>query len=308
LVRQESQTKLNDSFFDVRSGVEKFGGLPRIDPDQIFYNAFSNKTLYFFGPFVPIMIPWKLLIAGNCAKCGSVGKSLLINSLNPIILYMSFIAYDYSIYGYHFNNSSPGLSNIFVFAASGGGTVTTPLIFGEYANPLPLVKSKWKMIFLGNVHHFRQKIISFFRKNLSPKDFLARKSANWLELFQFSEIILSPRGYARNTGRFFESIHLGRIPFILHDFFPAIPYFNSSVQLTKFILTERMSLLHQSLNMIHQFDHVKFRSMRKIGLKYKTSHFSNAGVFDQIQRFLLTGYEDSDLICQKWIHAQSVIL
>jgi hypothetical protein len=220
---------------------------------------------------------------------------------------MTFVNNDRPIDGYNFNRDSPGISNIFTFSTAGVGTVTIPMLVGEYLTPLPLMKTKWKMLFIGSFQKFILDLAVFFKQQLYKTDFLSRRGAHWLKFFLFSKIILVPRGRARNTERLTEAVHLGRIPFIIHDLFPAIPYLNSPFQLNKFDLTAKMNDLSSAKKIVDEFNYDQFLSMRSFGLKYKTSHFSNAGVFDQIQRFMLTGSEDSDLRCQKWESASPVL-
>lgn len=294
--REEQKQKVAKLFSDVPPELDSFRTQVKIPPEELIQKAFLNKSIFFFGPF----IPWFLLYQQLFTSTQIIQRRLkiMLQNVHPTSLNIMYLNSDFGLDSFLTNQPPPKLSNFLVLSAGGSGHISIPCIFYEYENFVPAVKSKHKFVFIGTFHKWRRNCVNWFLKYQLSNIFLG-KSKYWLELFPFSDMVLDLRGRGRNTARFSETIQLGMIPFYLHDSFLALPYFNSSIDFERFIYFGHMDQLNLSLPAFQIISNQQLSFQKSVIRKIAPVYYKRDGLNDQIQRFMLTGYEDSDLRCQK---------
>jgi hypothetical protein len=90
------------------------------------------------------------------------------------------------------------------------------------------------------------------------------------------------------------------VPFIISDDYSFLPFENSTMNYDLFSFRLKMNQFHLTKIQVDPISPNQPKLMRKYSIRYRNSHFVYQGVFDQIQRFMLTGYEDSDLRCHEY--------
>lgn len=110
-----------------------------------------------------------------------------------------------------------------------------------------------------------------------------------------ARIVLSPAGTVRSTYRTFELFQHGIVPWIIQDKYKIIPYLDSTVQYNDIMFYSDLPQVYSTIPKLRDESENRLAFMRRTMVKYRKTHFQPNGLMDQIQRFLLTGDEDSDL-------------
>lgn len=262
---------------------------------------FIDKPILSFGPFIPLFIRWKEM--SFCLPSRRLKRlNFIFDLLPPNTLFFTVSEDDKGIGGpkHHPNLSLP--KNLVILSSGGQGHIPIPNL-KQTLSSVPMYHSKMKLLFMGTIwkdeEHgdIRSFSINWLNKTVKS-EFVLEKNRKWLEYFKQSDMIVSLRGQGRGCYRTYEILQLGMIPFIIHDGIQWTPYLNSNVNWEKFsIIVGEDDLKNYRLPNYNEED---LKKMRKIVLRFRNSHFTDAGLMDQIQRFLLTGYYDSDLRCDKY--------
>lgn len=144
--------------------------------------------------------------------------------------------------------------------------------------------------FVGTLtHHLRNTMIDVLRNN---KDFVFETDPNWTPCVSFdkqnnfisvtcdSKFVLCPRGYGRNSFRFYEVLKLGSIPIYVWDDIEWLPY-KDIIDYDKFCISINIKDLHTLKNTLSNIDCLKYNEM--ISEYNKIKHlFTLDGLYDYI--------------------------
>ena len=178
------------------------------------------------------------------------------------------------------------------------GDIPIPLIY-EDRNDLLMSKKihntfEQKNIlcsFVGTLtHHLRNKMIDVLRNN---KDFVFETDQNWspcvsldkqnkfVETTCNSKFVLCPRGYGRNSFRFYEVLKLGSIPIYVWDDIEWLPYKKDVLDYNKFCISINIKELHTLKNKLSNIHSSEYNEM--ISEYNKIKHlFTLDGLYDYI--------------------------
>jgi hypothetical protein len=270
-------------------------------PEYMFTDYFRNKSDYFFGPFVPVFVNW--LWARFQISRDQVGRKPLADILSMIgnrylMITRTWIECGIDTWpGVELNEEVP--SNLLLFGSSEYSHIVLPYNLQDLS-PLKMLKPKKRIIFSGTNRNYIRVRIKNKLQNIFPKEVFPDYIKDFPQHFRFISIIISPLGAVRNCYRTIELWQMGMIPWIIQDEHLVVPYWNSTVKMNHIMF---FADYHQTTNTVQLLNSITEKNlslMRKAVLRYRESHFRNGGVLDQIQRFMLTGYEDSDLRCTKY--------
>lgn len=250
-----------------------------------------------FGPYVPLFIPWTDSWVNNKFHYPDGFVARLKELLRDDVLYITVVQSDQGLAGKCELHYMP---NVVVLSAGGFGHVAIPLLMGEHKPIASESDKKTMFTFLGNTGSHkvlrRQMCADVQKFALSHQlsNEVCTKLENWEDVLSKSNVGLCPRGFGRTSFRLFETIQLGTVPWYVYDDVEWIPYrklWNSigfSSQIEQF--PRDLSNWNMSMG--------ELREKRDALLKCTQSHFTYAGVMNQIERFM-TKPEDSDLECQQ---------
>jgi hypothetical protein len=178
------------------------------------------------------------------------------------------------------------------------GNIPIPLIY-EDKNDLMISKRIDKSFeqkrilcsFVGTLtHHVRNRMISVLKNN--NKDFIFETDPNWspcisldkqkkfIEITCNSKFVLCPRGYGRNSFRFYEVLKLGSIPIYVWDDKEWLPY-KDIIDYEKFCISINAKDLHILKTTLSNIDCLKYNEM--ISEYNKIKHlFTLDGLYDYI--------------------------
>lgn len=233
--------------------------------EEIFRDYFINKSYDFFGPFVPLFVQWlgiTKLHNGTKSKFQSDYQNIF-RMLRDDVLYITIVQHMFGLEGALNTTWGEVPPNILILSPTSRGHIPTPH-FKELLQPVPILQIKKKFLFMGipKNRKTRPEIVKWFRDNF-PNDFESRRSKKWVESFQHSEIILSPRGYARGCFRTFEILQLGMVPLIIHDGTNWLPYWNSSLDWSEISYIVDYNKLDEMKEKLKKVNHTELDQMRK---------------------------------------------
>lgn len=145
--------------------------------------------------------------------------------------------------------------------------------------------------FVGTLtHHVRNTMISVLKDN--NKDFIFKTDPNWspsisldkqnkfIEITCNSKFVLCPRGYGRNSFRFYEVLKLGSIPIYVWDDIEWLPY-KDVIDYEKFCISINVKDLHSLKTRLSNIDCLKYNEMMSEYNKIK-HFFTLDGLYDYI--------------------------
>lgn len=179
------------------------------------------------------------------------------------------------------------------------GNIPIPLIY-EDRNDMLISKKKDKPFeqkrilcsFVGTLtHHLRNTMINSLKKH---SDFVFVTDPNWspivssdkqnkfIDMTCNSKFVLCPRGYGRNSFRFYEVLKLGSIPIYVWDDIEWLPYKDDSeVNYEKFCISINIKEIHNLKNLLSDIDCHKYNEM--ISEYNKIKHlFTIDGLYEYI--------------------------
>jgi hypothetical protein len=230
----------------------------------------------------------------------------ILNFLRSDFLYVTVTQNDDGIEGSNEFLDLP--SNLFVLSQGGKGHIPLPLwrCQKNASNDLMRGKYVFDALFMGTpgTHTVRPRMIRIMHKVFPNSSFFSYPVRNWAEQYQKSKIILCPRGWGRNSFRLTEVLQMGMIPFYVYNDLIWLPYYDS-IEWASFAYIAHIDEFEAVL------EHTKWDltpdktvSMRhKIKLLYPT-HWSIAGVIEQILKLLNFGFDNSDLRCARYSRLQ----
>eukprot|EP00966_Prymnesium_polylepis_P087465 2023774-Prymnesium_polylepis.1 len=126
---------------------------------------------------------------------------------------------------------------------------------------------------------------------------------NWRERAARSAYVLTPRGGGRSAFIVYEVLQLGLLPVYVWDDSEWVPYRGTRADLTRFGFSVRLGEFRHRLDEVFAAaTPIEVARRRKVVRELRESHFTYAGVLDQITRLFLHGTSSgplaSDLRCQ----------
>lgn len=269
-------------------------------------NIWINKTIYWnpnkFSYYVPLLVPWTDIYFQLKSKKNRKYKKFtkkLMKNLIPDFLYVTISQHDHGIEGTMFIN--PHIPpNLFIFSAGGRGHVPIPLYLLEHEIIEP-IRQSFKVIFLGSSKNFkRTELVAQFKNYFREEMFTSDIMYDWKSYYQKSAFILSPRGTARGCSRLTDIILLGFIPIVVFDETIWLPY-KTKLNWNEFSFVMLEKEIPKYLPIINATTQEEIDKMRRKVIEIRNSHFTIEAILDQIDKFLNSGGEDSDLECDKYM-------
>jgi hypothetical protein len=266
--------------------------------DEVVSSSNGTKICLsdYFGPFIPIFVPFVDQLVNNRGSYGGLADTLL-SVLRPNVPYVTISQCDGGL-----DMKTP--PNVLVMSAGGYGHVPIPLfIQNEHLNnDLDVSNRTIDISYVGSLNNAPQDMRQQLHKNMltfnesSTFEYEYYYGDDWKQVMRNSRFSLVPRGYGRTAFHLMESLQMGLVPVYVHleGDVPWVPY----VELFQEIgyITDASSLpaliTNQLLNMT--WDEVHDREQRIEALR--TSHFLPPGAMEQIGYFLKG--EMNDLRCQ----------
>lgn len=263
--------------------------------EDLWAALFSWRDVGEFGPFVPLFIPWLALWTRGRRQYFHFVR-LVSSFLKPEFVYVTLSQNDDGVEG---RDGQWLPQNLFIVSSGGKGHVPFPLFSGELRPILTSPAAVYDTVFLGHLHTHPVRDVMARQLRHLKRAFVGRSSA-WRRFFCLSKTVLCPRGFGRNSFRLMEALQLGLVPIYIYDDIPWLPYYDS-LRWGDFSLVVRVTgetlELRTLVLFLRQLSPDRLGEMRgKIGSLYD-SHFSRAGAFRQLRRFLRFGFDESDLRC-----------
>jgi hypothetical protein len=259
---------------------------------------------HYFGPFIPIFIPWVDHLVQNHHQYPIGLIETLRSVLRPNVPYITVSQNDEGLVGKNeFNMLS--IPNLLVLSAGGYGHVPIPLIKQEEPlihDTIPIPKRKIDISYVGSLKNapyaMRRKMHETFKQHYNTKPTLNYQyyyGMEWRTVVSHSKLSLVPRGYGRSAYHLMEVLQMGYIPIYiyLNNDSSWIPYselydkigYKSDIAGLKNLIVQLRNI---SIKEIQQREE-KIESLRN-------SHFTFDGVLYQIGKFMIG--QTNDLRCQ----------
>lgn len=261
-----------------------------------FLKEFHNKSIYYFGPFVPCFTNWFLLQRFEPHRRWN-RLQRLYSVFDPQTLMLTLIASDKGLGGGNYPYEFKNHRNMFVLSTA-AYHVPIPMILMPLS-PLPYIKPKFHFAFFGSVYYFRVPLFEYLKKKLGANLYLG-SGQNWIEFSRRVEILISPRGYGRQTFRHYEIIDLRLVPFFIDDIHTFHPYENSTLLWNQIAFFGKWQSIGKDIQVGLNSSSKQLNNLRRISSRYHYSHFTFEALIDQIQRMMLSWYDDSDLRCKEF--------
>jgi hypothetical protein len=160
------------------------------------------------------------------------------------------------------------------------------------------------IIFLGKMDRWpRQRILNEYRRIFKERITIRQKVKDWVKAYREHSFVLAPRGNARGTFRAAEVLQMGLIPIIAFQKNKWIPYLNSSLSWDDIGFHTTLAQVKPLQKTLDGVTEERLAFMRRTVRKYRDSHFTIQGTMNQIGLFMKSGYEASDLRCDRY-HAK----
>lgn len=254
--------------------------------ENIFISRFIDKPLSYFQGFIPIFVQWidAQILRGK--HFGNIDRSLA-KIIRPDVIYLAISQGDVGLDGMSVN-----FPNILVLSAGGYGHVPIPLIRSEmeYVEPGTFTQD---LSFFGEVgwRGRRGEMLTKVKKlvDVYGLNYKQGIGSHWASEMQKSRFNLAPSGYGRSSFRFTESIQMGRIPVLMYDDTPWIPYRNTSISVEVFGFIaglrgsdDTIEIMIQKIQSQSQEDfHRHLKSLKEL-----RKYYTYEGLMIQIEQFM----------------------
>lgn len=254
----------------------------------------------FFGPYIPILVPfvdvWVSKEGGRCQFPDEL-LQILHTALRPDVPYVVVSQSDTGISGNRNEFKLRDHPNILVLSAGGYGHVPIPLLKQtEHPVDIPVASRAHNLSYVGSLKNFQMRYP--MHETLSrphPFGYQYYYGNAWQTYVADSKFSLVPRGYGRTAYHLMEVLQSGRVPVYVHDAVPWIPYGDVIRDIVVVTSFAQIETLQDELSVIRdeqiEVMEAKIREMRD-------SHFTYDAAMKQIQGFLQND-GTSDLVCQK---------
>ena len=182
---------------------------------------------------IPLFAQWIDIDIQNKRLFNSLHKFLQDN-LRDDVLYIAVSQGDVGMYP----NLDPHqridhvFPNVLVMSAGGFGHVILPLLKDEKEYlQVSSMKNLTDISFYGAMYENRKKMIESLNSSIKEHNNLTLVTGthadNYIDAIAGSKFFLAPRGYGRSSYRLAEIIQIGRLPIVMYEDWPWIPYQNS---------------------------------------------------------------------------------
>jgi hypothetical protein len=262
---------------------------------QTFDRAAHSECLSdFFGPFVPLLVPW----TGVWLRSGRIYPSPLIDALKrtlrPNVPYITVIQNDEGLRGGYVD----GLSNVLALSAAGYGHVPIPL----FQQPEPCIKKRpaasrpWTVSYFGSMTHapggFRR-LMQLAVKRSGVRSTGFRKVRGWRSEMARSRFSLVPRGFGRTAFHLMETLQMGLVPIYVYSDTPWLPYGNI---INDVVYASSIVNVTHFMRWIDAVDNATVDNLERKIVSMRHSHFEPTAVMRHIAQFMSGGTHD--LVCQ----------
>jgi hypothetical protein len=93
---------------------------------------------------------------------------------------------------------------------------------------------------------------------------------------------------------------MGMIPFIIHSGINWLPYLGTGVNWDEIVLTSSLEDLDKMKTRLDQITETDLIMMRKTIISLRDTHFTYDAYFKHLQKFMKSGYLESDLRCDNY--------
>ncbi|KAH0791903.1 exostosin family protein [Histomonas meleagridis] len=261
--------------------------------EELWYDEFHNKPIEDFGIFVPIFVKYVNLYFGLPDQYGSFVNGLF-KILNPNFLYITVSSYSDGI---ETVNNLKVPENVFIVSGGGLGHVPFHIFLKEQPALNVSKEPKYTTVFMGDKgrHDVRKKMIDICKQKLGEK-FYTGFNDRWVKTYQDTKVILTPRGYGRNSFRFTEVLQMRMIPINIYSDIPWVPYYDS-INWSEIAFIIKIEQLNQTLDKIEKMSYEELEKMRRKILLLRDTHFTVKGALGQLANFMKYGFEGTDLRC-----------
>mmetsp|Transcript_124858 Transcript_124858/g.364665 ORF Transcript_124858/g.364665 Transcript_124858/m.364665 type:complete len:389 (+) Transcript_124858:87-1253(+) len=277
-----------------------------------------------FGPYIPIFTVWVDPWFKNGRRTFGYPTAFMQAFKKVIRKNVPYIAVsqnDEGIAGKQEINLTE-YSNILVLSAGGHGHVPVPLIKTHRQTLKEVLKSydedlklqskrkppglrRYFVSYVGSIEHAPHRMRERMKdavdrfavsRNLTDQVLFyraPREDRSWGDVMLSSRFSLVPRGYGRTAYHLVETIQRGLIPILVYTDIPWLPYGD---KLSHIAFSSTVENLPSLLDQLHGMSDDELSAREAAMATLARSHFSRAGVAEQIQNFM-TG--SSDLTCQQ---------
>ena len=113
-----------------------------------------------------------------------------------------------------------------------------------------------------------------------------------------SKLSLTPRGFGRSAFKVYEAIQMGLVPVYVYDQHKWLPYSGTQADFTNFGYSFSISEIEDIVQLAATISSEDIQKKRNNAVRMRDSHFTNAGIIDQIARWLHND-GSSDLTCNE---------
>jgi len=269
------------------------------------YDASTGCLYEFFGPFVPLFVPWTDVWLQNNRRYPRALRRTLRRMLRPDVVYVTVSQNDQGLLGSDRATGGMAFPNVLVFSAGGYGHVPIPLLKSSL-EPLRNEKSMDErgidISFVGSLHTAPNDLRVRAHEALSRMNdagtlkYSYYKGTEWRNIMADTRVSLAPRGFGRSSFHLYEILQMGLIPLYVYSDEPWLPFVKKNSMIKDLIIACSESEFERTIEKIQKLSARDLTEMESKIASLRESHFSMDGVLDHIRRFLLN--QPNDLSCQ----------
>jgi len=260
-----------------------------------------------FYPWIPLLIQWNDLtykrgLSDKNPHYVAIKKWMHAN-LRPDVLYVTVSQNDAGL-GRELHAKYP---NILSLSAGGYGHGIIPNFIGQPLPvlPPPLPNAANSVLFAGTASSGAPRIRIMNKLSTIPwmrKHIRFYRGPGWIHQVNASWFILAPRGYGRSTWKLMESLQLGRVPVVIYDDIPWLPYTNE-VRWSKFAFVVSNERTTELPGLLSAINHTQYLIMRDNMLSLRHSHFIPEGTIKKVFSFIRAPHA-SAISCRSLPHSE----
>jgi hypothetical protein len=280
-------------------------------------NANTTCLYHHFGPYIPIFLPWVDHLVTTKYMYPDGFLEALASVLRPDVPYVTVSQNARGLKGKGGEGPNAGLldlkrslPNLLVLSAGGYGHVPIPLLMQDEPrnNALDVSQRRVHLSYVGSLKNAPHGAREMLHEELSRRYGNASRptksfrydyyyGAEWRSVMAQSKFSLVPRGFGRTAYHLMETLQMGLVPVYVHlpndiSWIPYAPRFAEIGYSTDF--NQVVTLIETTLRNVSD-EEIRVKEQRILSLR--DSHFSTAGILQQIQKFLMAPSK-SDLQCQ----------
>ncbi len=263
--------------------------------ERVWINTFCcNRTVEEFGGLVPLFVQWTDMSSfSSDLWYFSPVFQRFYRKLRRDVLYVTVSQNDVGITNIRplFFPGAASFWNVFVMSAGGFGHMPLPLLMKELpVQPAPH-RFPYHASFVGTIHNW-SKTRLYMMKKMGRRG-VHYSGPRWQEVMRRTLLNLAPRGFGRSSFHLYEIIQMGLLPVYIYNDHEWLPYRGSPAHVGEFGYSVHIDDFYMWLKNIGPVD---FHGRRTKMLQFRESHYTFAGVMQQIDAFFKGG---GDLSCSR---------